>query len=316
MSFRFSNEYTLLWKEEPDCLAQYASAVPDGGCIVEIGTAEGGSAKIMREVTASKNIQIYTVDLLPRDKAFELLKDSNVTLLHGASVQFAKNWDKSQKIDLLFIDGDHSFNGIYEDFVSWCPFLSDEGKVLFHDVDLEERGGLAHLGVQVFVDSILREGILKDSESKYRFLYGKVDGFSSGTLNKDIFIETLRLFSEGIKNTCDRFFAEGPENAIKLLRERAFQINSLHVCCCVGRLLNEHYPILLEAGNKYEIMRWAEAVWMLEHAFEDFVRPESFDVSSFDGLETYTDISKFIAKLHSTIFLYKNITTNILKWDL
>jgi predicted O-methyltransferase YrrM len=121
---RFSNEHTLLWKEEPDCLASWADAVPDGGRILEIGTAEGGSARIMDKVVAGRGVSICTVDLAPSEKAAELLSSTSVKMVKAPSASFAKSWSEADRIDLLFIDGDHSFKGIYEDFVSWAPFLS------------------------------------------------------------------------------------------------------------------------------------------------------------------------------------------------
>jgi len=39
-----------------------------------------------------------------------------------------------RKIDLLFIDGDHRYDGVKADFLSYLPFLAPNGKVAFHDV--------------------------------------------------------------------------------------------------------------------------------------------------------------------------------------
>src|SRR5205085_1121988 len=37
------------------------------------------------------------------------------------------------KIRMLFIDGDHSFDGTKRDFDAWYPHVSDTGLVCFHD---------------------------------------------------------------------------------------------------------------------------------------------------------------------------------------
>jgi len=37
-------------------------------------------------------------------------------------------------IDLLFIDGDHSYQGVKSDFEMYSPLVRDSGIVAFHDI--------------------------------------------------------------------------------------------------------------------------------------------------------------------------------------
>lgn len=39
------------------------------------------------------------------------------------------------KIDLLFIDGDHSYDGVLSDWMTYSPLLADESIVIFHDTE-------------------------------------------------------------------------------------------------------------------------------------------------------------------------------------
>jgi hypothetical protein len=73
---------------------------------------------------------------------------------------------------LLYIDGSHALQHVFEDYISWVPFLKPGGSVVFHDYDSFERGGLVHLGVYVFLKTILRLEILEKPVHSDRLLYG------------------------------------------------------------------------------------------------------------------------------------------------
>lgn len=77
--------------------------------------------------------------------------------IHGDSQMVAKLWDKP--ISLLFIDGDHSYEGVKKDTLSWEPFVKKGGTILFHDTDYIG-------GVPVWLDDHYGKGKWENHHSK------------------------------------------------------------------------------------------------------------------------------------------------------
>lgn len=83
-----------------------------------------------------------------------------VEIVRKTSSEAAKGWDK--KIDLIFIDGDHSYEGVKADWELFLPHLNEFGVVVFHDTlwDLRPDPKLARadMGVPRFVDELRAAG--------------------------------------------------------------------------------------------------------------------------------------------------------------
>ena len=96
-----------------------------------------------------------------------------------------KNAHNGQPIDLLFIDGDHSYEGVKADWDRFVPFVKPFGVVIFHDtlwdLDPDEKLSRPDMGVPRFVDE-LREA-----------------GYQAITINQDFGVTMIQPHIGGVK---------------------------------------------------------------------------------------------------------------------
>jgi predicted O-methyltransferase YrrM len=111
--------------------------------VAEIGRLKGGSCFLL--ACAAPNVPIYSVDIDPQND--EYLREmfartgvgSNVELIVGDSQN--GEYPDVEPIDVLFIDGNHSYEGCMNDLINWYKKLSPNGHLLLHDCyDNEEYG--------------------------------------------------------------------------------------------------------------------------------------------------------------------------------
>lgn len=131
--------------------------------IVEIGVAEGGSAWDMRSVMDPAG-KLVLIDPYPRVLGVNLssitarrlvneLDRGEVVWLHEFSNDAVNGWEGP--IDLLLIDGEHSYEGTRDDFENWSPLVADGGTILFHDALLEAPWMTEEFGSARFVKELL-----------------------------------------------------------------------------------------------------------------------------------------------------------------
>jgi len=117
--------------------------------IVEIGSARGKSACAMALACAQNGVgKVWAIDPhMPNDWQEQQTDGRNETFFRGrlreyqlqdwcelvvqTSGEAANSW--SRPIDLLFIDGDHSYEGVKNDFEAFSRWLTPSAVVLFHD---------------------------------------------------------------------------------------------------------------------------------------------------------------------------------------
>lgn len=118
-----------------EVLVPEVQAIEPPGVYLEIGVDKGKSLSVARMV-AKEGVRVFGIDLREDPKV------PGTTFLRGDSREVVKTWDKDSTISVLFIDGDHSYEGCHADIVLWYPHMKKDGVMLFHDCDESSPGVL------------------------------------------------------------------------------------------------------------------------------------------------------------------------------
>lgn len=126
-------------------LYNVAKKLTDKSTIVEIGSYLGRSTCFISEAIKKKKINFYTIDTFENQGMDEGLRDTYqdfyknifpyrkyINIIKGFSYDVVKSF-QNRRIDMLWIDGDHSYKGCKKDIEDWYHLISKDGLILFHD---------------------------------------------------------------------------------------------------------------------------------------------------------------------------------------
>lgn len=144
-----TNAFGYLFGDEVDGLHQLANMLPENPLVINIGAGSGTSGMAFLE--SRNDLWLTTVDKRLEDSPLGSLGSELIALsatgldfldrymaINGDSKDVGKLWngdDKDSKIDLVFIDGDHRYDGCKGDMDAWLPHIKSGGILAFHDYD-------------------------------------------------------------------------------------------------------------------------------------------------------------------------------------
>jgi hypothetical protein len=156
-----------------------AGTLPDPARVVEIGTGSGCSLRsVLIGLERHDDVHAWTIDIKPHPhlpnemKRFDL-PASRFDQILGDSHEVAKDW--KIKLDMVYIDGDHTYAGCQGDIFAWTPHLKFGGLMVFDDYEQPMHN------VTKAVDDIM---FAEDSDWRFVGQVGRLIAFEKGTLTK------------------------------------------------------------------------------------------------------------------------------------
>lgn len=132
--------------EERLCIHKCASRLHDNCRVLEIGSHLGSSALLIAHAIKRKKGKLYCVDTWDNATMPDGMKDTfddfrlNTSIYEDVIIPIRKSshdlslGDVEAGIEMAFIDGDHSEQGVRNDFLKIKAVLKSDGLALFHDL--------------------------------------------------------------------------------------------------------------------------------------------------------------------------------------
>ena len=184
-------EIASAWKGHRQ-FAEWLVANTKNDIIVELGVDYGYSTFVFgTELQKYKNSIIYGIDLFIGDEhagkrnTYETVLNNitnhnltNIQIIVSDFTKASETWSKP--INILHIDGFHTYEAVKNDFNNWSKFVQEDGIILFHDTHVE------HFGIKDF---------FRELTGGYKLYFNHSYGLGIYTKNKKLYENILNSFT-------------------------------------------------------------------------------------------------------------------------
>lgn len=141
-AYALQKSFGFLYYEEVGFLAELADMLPLAPIIINIGAGVGTSALTFLE--ARHDATVITIDIQKKArgeggleneenalKQADLYQTDRYKQIHGDSKEIGATWNG--KVDMVFVDGEHSYENCLGDIKVWLPHIKENGILAVHD---------------------------------------------------------------------------------------------------------------------------------------------------------------------------------------
>jgi predicted O-methyltransferase YrrM len=156
--------YGLTRSIKPEVCVEIGSARGKSACYIGMALRENGRGKLFaidphQRTNWNDSDSVDTFEIMKKNLRRLRLTDQ-VEIIRKTSYAAAQVW--SRQIDMIFVDGDHSYEGVKRDWELYVPAVGKFGVVIFHDTiwDLQPdpKWSRPDIGVPRFVDELRQQG--------------------------------------------------------------------------------------------------------------------------------------------------------------
>lgn len=126
------------------CRETLLSKLPTSGVVGEIGVWKGEFSKKILEITQPKELHLFDMDFsICKDE----IKDTPNVFMHEGNSSDSLLDLPPATFDWLYVDGDHSYEGVLADIDAAVPLLKPSGFLVFNDYAHISPNSLGTFGV-------------------------------------------------------------------------------------------------------------------------------------------------------------------------
>lgn len=131
------SDLTYLTRYEAALIEGLAASCPDPARVVELGTGKGlSTSRLLYGLSLHQDARLWTFDLEKCEKAWKYLALSEfpvwrIEFVTGDSSTLTDTI--GEPLDLIYVDANHSYEGVKKDILAWSSKLKRNGVMALHD---------------------------------------------------------------------------------------------------------------------------------------------------------------------------------------
>jgi beta-1,4-mannosyl-glycoprotein beta-1,4-N-acetylglucosaminyltransferase len=295
-NYDFISKITSAWTGHRD-FAEWLVDYLKPKTIVELGVDYGFSSFVFAKRSFGT---VYGIDLFTGDShagerdTYNTVKETinewnltNLKIIKGDFTEVSKTWDIP--IDILHIDGYHTYDAVKNDFTNWSKFVNNDGIILFHDTAIE------YFGIKDFFKEL----------PGYKLEFKHSAGLGIYTKNKELYQTILSNFDNVYGTEVIGFHACGH------LCERGTDVAMFDYAYFNQKINHNKSIIFYENGNELVIEKFKKEFEIIK--YNSFEEINNYQLDYFYNIKPTNEsfLTKFKNLTHVVFEINENNLNNL-----